>query len=710
MRNGSSSSSSCCSSSPVGLHLQQVLGSKAPAHGQRLGSSSSSSYCPRPMAELLQVTWLPAAAGGDGGGLLHALASLNFLLLLAYLLLFLLAKLFARLHRARERRGHDNRAESNSGREEGVAAADVHLAGGERQQAADTLFWFDEAVFEDTALLGLDDHGKNHHLLYTGAAGGTAAQHCLEVAETRCAFHTAPPESADRIPFSPPEEVEDHRVESDATAATEVQGQEEGTVDVAASVADDGVPVAADDGYPQNIPVAASASLPKTVSVHGNLLEKQRSRGGGDNDRGRRDGDHREDGHGVEEEPGEEEKAGGFPDMKRLVNSHALADTKKLVLDGGARLRPRREEEDGDSCRFGASTLTSESTSKSSVEWQSSTVTTGKDAYSDLFSSSSRRSSARWESYTLFRKYDEDMVYFHRVGAQKLTETESFRSIKCQPRSMSQRITHKLSMAAPRPKPASAEAPAIGLRDPYPELERVYVAQICLTWEALNWNYTTFRRHNGGGVGGTMMLEARCCPARVAQEFQQFQVLLYRFIENEPFEHGRRPEVYARMKNSSPKLLLVPEFREEEDEKDDLISAVQFLHILEESIRTFMTFLRADKRSHYQMFREMVRRRTSAADQSIAITLKRTNKAKKSRLKDLSRPRRCLKRIKVREEEEVAVLLGLIDLKVVARVLRMPEITDQQLHWCEEKMGRLRVDPQQGTMERDPSPLFFPAH
>ena len=130
-------------------------------------------------------------------------------------------------------------------------------------------------------------------------------------------------------------------------------------------------------------------------------------------------------------------------------------------------------------------------------------------------------------------------------------DAESFRSIKYQPRSMSQRITHKLSMA---PSPA----PPIGLRDPYPELERVYVAQICLTWEALNWNYTSFRRHNGTTA---MLLEDRCCPARVAQEFQQFQVLLYRFIENEPFERGRRPEVYARMKNSSPKLLLVPEFR-----------------------------------------------------------------------------------------------------------------------------------------------------
>ena len=125
---------------------------------------------------------------------------------------------------------------------------------------------------------------------------------------------------------------------------------------------------------------------------------------------------------------------------------------------------------------------------------------------------------------------------------------ESFRSIKYQPRSMSERLVQKLT-----PKPSAS----IGLRDPYPDLERAYVAQVCLTWEALNWSYTSFRRHNGGDGN----IAARCCPARVAQEFQQFQVLLHRFIENEPYEYGRRPEVYARTKNSTPKLLLVPEFR-----------------------------------------------------------------------------------------------------------------------------------------------------
>lgn len=171
----------------------------------------------------------------------------------------------AYVHVCRERRGRDKLTESNSGRED--VAADHIVAGGERQQAADTLFWFDEAVFEDTALLGLGDEAKNH-LLYTGA-GGTAAQHCLEVAENSRAFHTAPPESTNRVSFAPREE-EDHRVESDAATAS-ATAAEEARVNVAVSVADDGVPMAT-DGYRQNIPVAASPSLPENDSVKGNLL------------------------------------------------------------------------------------------------------------------------------------------------------------------------------------------------------------------------------------------------------------------------------------------------------------------------------------------------------------------------------------------------------------------------------------------------------
>ncbi|KAL6848247.1 hypothetical protein ACP4OV_022375 [Aristida adscensionis] len=655
--------------------LQQVFGAQAASHGlgRLLGGAAASAS--------------PAGMGGDGEVasppplLLRALASLNLLLLVVYLLLLLLAKLFVRAgSRAswEEHDGCDHRVTEAATETETEDGAAADIVGGRQ---ADVLFWFDEAVLlQDGALLG--DEGKDHP--YNGAARCVQAEGAFRTEESACISS-----------------CQDHRVEAEQQQQEEVEAK-----DIAVDV-------------PEQRHVVAVVTSPENVPVEGNLPVADGKESGSHEDERRRHDDN--DGHGeheAEEEEEEEEEAAAAEekgiseghDVKLFVNSRALADTRKLLLEGvvaggggggdggGARLmREDKEEErgEGDSSRFGASTLTSESTSKSSVEWRSSTVT--KDSETEYpFSSSSRRSSSRWESYTLFRKYDEDMVYFHRVGAQKLTETESFRSIKYQPRSMSERIVQKLA-----PKPSAP----IGLRDPYPDLERAYVAQVCLTWEALNWNYTSFRRLNAGDGN----IASRCCPARVAQEFQQFQVLLHRFIENEPYECGRRPEVYARIKNSSPRLLLVPEFREEEDEKDDLISAVQFLIILEESIRTFMAFLRADKRSHYEMFKEMVKRRSSAADQGLVIALKKLNKKKKSQLKDLTRPRRCLRRTKLREEEELSILLGLIDVKVVARVLRTPEVTDQQLHWCEEKMNRVRVDPE-GKMQRDASPLLFPAH
>lgn len=124
------------------------------------------------------------------------------------------------------------------------------------------------------------------------------------------------------------------------------------------------------------------------------------------------------------------------------------------------------------------------------------------------------------------------------------------RSIKVAPRSISERIVYKISTMNKKPDDIH--------HNPYHELEAAYVAQICITWEALNWNYKNFqskrasRRDVDVDVG---------CPATIAQQFQQFQVLLQRYVENEPYEHGRRPEIYARMRHLAPKLLLVPEYR-----------------------------------------------------------------------------------------------------------------------------------------------------
>lgn len=88
--------------------------------------------------------------------------------------------------------------------------------------------------------------------------------------------------------------------------------------------------------------------------------------------------------------------------------------------------------------------------------------------------------------------------------------------------------------------------------DPYQDLETAYVAQLCLTWEALHCQYTQLSRKI------SCQPENPTCYNLSAQQFQQFQVLLQRFIENEPFEHGLRPEIYCRTRKSLPKLLQVP--------------------------------------------------------------------------------------------------------------------------------------------------------
>ena len=126
------------------------------------------------------------------------------------------------------------------------------------------------------------------------------------------------------------------------------------------------------------------------------------------------------------------------------------------------------------------------------------------------------------------------------------TVLESLRSIQACPRSISERIVHKFAKMNKKPSDIR--------HNPYHELEAAYAAQICLTWEALNWNYKNFERKRAARKDFD-------CPASIAQQFQQFQVLLQRYIENEPYEQGRRPEVYARMRLLAPKLLLVPEYR-----------------------------------------------------------------------------------------------------------------------------------------------------
>lgn len=376
------------------------------------------------------------------------------------------------------------------------------------------------------------------------------------------------------------------------------------------------------------------------------------------------------------------------------ATSSKLESNKKMF-----QLVQQQENEEheifGDSCTNG-------STSKSSTEWRSSIKDSTTD---DPFSSSSRRSCPKWESYTIFQKYDEEMLFFDRITAQKLHETESLRSIQACPRSLSDRIVHKFINKKPRQH-----------HNPYNELEAAYIAQVCLAWEALSWNYKCFQRLRGSRSNNKERKDPGC-PAYVAQHFQEFQVLLQRYVENEPYEDGRRPEIYARMRSLAPKLLQVPQYRDSEEDKGahedyycSRISSDTFHEIMKEAIRTFMNFLNADKENRCQILLSafLGRKRRVSPNAALLFLLKKLNKKTKSKVKDLRRSGMCFKnKRRLGDEEEMEILMSLIDLKLVSRVLRMRQVNDEQLHWCEDKMSKVRIS--NGKLQRDSSPLFFPA-
>lgn len=101
-------------------------------------------------------------------------------------------------------------------------------------------------------------------------------------------------------------------------------------------------------------------------------------------------------------------------DEKFLSFAPTQLETKKFLAKEKDIIY-HEEEVYGDSCTVG-------STSKSSSEWRSS-INYRDSGTEDPFSSSSRRSCPKWESYTVFQKYDEEMMFLDRISAQKLHET-----------------------------------------------------------------------------------------------------------------------------------------------------------------------------------------------------------------------------------------------------------------------------------------------
>lgn len=83
------------------------------------------------------------------------------------------------------------------------------------------------------------------------------------------------------------------------------------------------------------------------------------------------------------------------------------------------------------------------------------------------------------------------------------------------------------------------------------DIELVYVGQVCLSWEILQWQLRKsidLQRYDSEGIRHYN---------QVASEFQLFQVMLKRFMEEERFQ-GNRIENYIQNRCVFRSLLLVP--------------------------------------------------------------------------------------------------------------------------------------------------------
>ncbi|XP_072953308.1 uncharacterized protein [Typha angustifolia] len=308
---------------------------------------------------------------------------------------------------------------------------------------------------------------------------------------------------------------------------------------------------------------------------------------------------------------------------------------------------------------------------------------------------------------TLYDKYTERMLFFDKMMAQVLQEADSWNKSKGSARSLSKKLSSTLrSLSFKRRDLFREDCEHLQQQqqqqenDPYQALETAYVAQVSLSWEALHCQYMQLSQKISSQP------ENSTSYSLVAQSFQQFQVLLQRFSENEPFERGSRVEIYAHARSYLSKLLQVPNFqgsdpKNVEDGMETAILASDLIKVIEDSILTFHLFLKMEKKKtgaspgghNY----------TGSSIQQVQASLDK----KEMKVKELSKKKKAWKKKTwPTTAEEVELLFGLIDIKVISRVLRMSKLGKEQLLWCEEKMSKL--DLSDNKLRRDGSPILFP--
>ncbi|XP_030550603.1 uncharacterized protein LOC115755372 [Rhodamnia argentea] len=256
-----------------------------------------------------------------------------------------------------------------------------------------------------------------------------------------------------------------------------------------------------------------------------------------------------------------------------------------------------------------------------------------------------------------------------------------------------------------RPKVDSMAESMVALHG---DLEMVYVGHACLSWGILQWQYGKARELREFDHGGFRRYN------QVAGEFQLLRVLLQRFIEDEPFQ-GPRIEYYVKNRCVLRGLLQVPAIREDSSRdnkgkaaEEDAVSIETLVEIIEESMRVFWDFIRADRYEPDGGLKQSQLDQQDSADSVLMTALRTLLQKKERRLKDIVRSGNCIvKRFqKPRDRLDPSILFAQVELRLVSRVLSMRRVARDQLAWCGDKLDRIDIISRKIYVE--PSFLLFP--
>ncbi|XP_028087464.1 uncharacterized protein LOC114288178 [Camellia sinensis] len=239
------------------------------------------------------------------------------------------------------------------------------------------------------------------------------------------------------------------------------------------------------------------------------------------------------------------------------------------------------------------------------------------------------------------------------------------------------------------------------------DLELVYIGQVCLSWEILHWQYGKAREfwENDFEVHGPYN--------QVAGEFQQFQVLVQRFVENEPYQGRPRVQNYTKDRYELRAFLQVPVVKDNcskdkndgRVEEENAVSIAMMTEIIDESMRAFWEFVRADKDEANTSLKGL----QDPSCFELLMDVKTSLQKKERRLKEILRSGNCIVK-KFQKDQECRMdrssLFAQVELKLVSRVLNMSRLTTDQLVWCQNKLNRISFINKKIHVE--PSFLLFP--